>query len=67
MREAAGSSPARRTIQSKRVREARAAADNRVVGGAVPPACTNQGVVTMSIDDKRVFGPVTGGAIGPGF
>ena len=25
----------------KRVREARAAADNRVVGGAVPPACTN--------------------------
>jgi hypothetical protein len=25
----------------KRVREVRAAADNRVVGGAVPPACTN--------------------------
>src|SRR5580700_8522420 len=27
----------------KRVREARAAADNRVVGGAVPPACTKSG------------------------
>jgi hypothetical protein len=51
----------------KRVREVRAAADNRVVGGAVPPACTNQGVVTMSVDDKRVLEPVTGGAIGPGF
>src|SRR5262245_61409239 len=25
----------------KRIREARAAADNRVAGGAVPPACTN--------------------------
>jgi hypothetical protein len=67
IREAAGSSPARRTNQRKRVREAAAAADNRVVGGAVPPACTNQGVITMSIDDKPVLGPVTRGAKGPGF